>query len=747
MTRNIHRSKPVAATRRAKKVVDIENIEKKRPAQAAKEDPRVATGVGNLDALLEGGLPRGSVTMVSGPPGSGKTILAQQIGFHNATRKTAPVLYFSTLSEPTAKTLRYLSRFSFFNPTALERSMRFIDLGVILRSDGLAATFELIMQNVKKLKPSMVMIDSFKVFDDLAKSQDELRKFGYELAVNLMAWEVTGLLLGEYALPEVQTNPLFSITDGMIMMTQREQAGEQQRFIQVMKMRGTKHSRDEHTFQIHSGGVDVFAPRVTIRREAYADTHDRCRTGISKLDELLGEGIPRGSTLLVSGVAGTGKTVLGLELIYRGALAGEKGIVFSFEETTERLLSSARGFGWDFQTQIDKGMIELVFIPQPDILVESHLLMMQERVAKMGAKRIALDSLSVFLHKVSDPQICREKTFQLASIVQNAGAVGFFTTDVPYGSEKISRFGVEETVVDGVIILSAQEERFERHRYLEVYKLRNTAHLKGRHNMMIDHGGISIFPRYSTAEPNTAAKAIDPSRRLSTGVAGLDALLGGGIISGSVTLISGSAGAGKTTMGMQFVVDGARRGEKGAYVSLEQEPEHILVSASTLGLELADLRDKKMVTVDYLGSARLRANQLLSILAERVIATGAKRLVLDGTDRLLTDAMRPEELRDVLFTLVSRIRGLGVTTWFSLEARSLFIGDDVTERSLSAIADNLILLRYQEMHNELNRTLTIIKTRNSDHDPAHHTYEIAQGGVRVLHAKPRRRTPARASLR
>jgi circadian clock protein KaiC len=741
MIRNIHRSRSLAAKPLRAKEVD----EKRRPALNA-DEVRVSTSVRNLDALLDGGLPRGSVTMVAGPPGSGKTILAQQIGFHNAKRKTAPVLYFSTLSEPTAKTLRYLSRFSFFEPTAIERSMRFIDLGVILRSDGLAATFDLIMQHVKKLKPSMVVIDSFKVFDDLAKSQEELRKFGYEIAVNLMAWEVTTLLLGEYAMPDIQTNPLFSITDGLIMMTQREQAGEQQRFVQVIKMRGTKHSRDEHTFQIHDGGINVFAPRVTIRREPYADTQDRCRTGVSKLDELLGEGIPRGSALLVSGVAGTGKTVLGLELIYRGALAGEKGIVFSFEETAERLLSSARAFGWDFETQIEKGMIELVFIPQPDILVESHLLMMQERVEKMGAKRIALDSLSVFLHKVDDPQICREKTFQLASIVQNAGAVGFFTTDVPYGSEKISRFGVEETVVDGVIILSAVEERFERHRYLEVYKLRNTAHLKGRHNMVIDKSGIDIFPRYSVAEPR-AVPALDPSRRLPTGVPGLDALMGGGVISGSVTLVSGSAGAGKTTMGMQFVVEGARRGENGAYVSLEEEPEHLISTATTLGLELADQRAKKMVTVDYLGSARLRANQLLSILAERAIATRAKRLVLDGTDRLLTDSMRPEELRDVLFTLVSRLRGLGVTTWLSLEASSLFAGDDVTERSLSAIADNLILLRYQEVQNELNRTLTIIKTRNSDHDPARHTYEIAQGGVRILHARSRRRTPARASLR
>src|SRR5438477_12785968 len=142
-------------------------------------------------------------------------------------------------------------------------------------------------------------------------------------------------------------------------------------------------------------------------------------------------------------------------------------------------------------------MVEIEFIPQPDIMVEAHLLMMRERVQALGARRVVVDSVSVFLHKIKDPQIAREKTFQLATIVQNAQAVGFFATDIPYGSSQLSRFGVEETVVDGVILLSSTEEGVERRRYLEVYKLRNTAHLRGRHNMLIGPGGVSVFPRYT----------------------------------------------------------------------------------------------------------------------------------------------------------------------------------------------------------------------------------------------------------
>ncbi|MBS1123661.1 MAG: hypothetical protein H6Q90_5889, partial [Deltaproteobacteria bacterium] len=203
----------------------------------------------------------------------------------------------------------------------------------------------------------------------------------------------------------------------------------------------------------------------------------------------------RGSSLLIAGAAGTGKTVMLLEFVYRGALAGEKGILFSFEETEERLRATARGLGWDLDAEIERGNVAIVFIPQPNILVERDLLMMKERIEAMGAMRVAIDSVSVFLYKVSESSAVRTKIFQIATVVQNVGAVGFFATDIPYGANQLSRFGVEETVVDGAILLSATEQGTERQRYLEVYKLRNTAHVTGRHEMAIGPGGITVFPR------------------------------------------------------------------------------------------------------------------------------------------------------------------------------------------------------------------------------------------------------------
>jgi len=692
---------------------------------------RIETGIRNLDALFTGGLPKATVSVVAGPPGAGKTILTQQICFHNASPRSR-VLYFNTLSEPTAKTLRYLSQFEFFDPERLEADIQFVDLGRILRTKGLEETSALVMEHVKKVKPAIVVIDSFKVFDDLAKSKEELRKFGYELAIQLMAWEITTFLLGEYGPDDIRTNPLFSIIDGMILMSQREQAGEQQRIIQIAKMRGSEHSRDEHTFVIRDSGIEVYAPRVTIRREDTGPTPPRCKTGISRLDDLVGDGIPRGSSLLVAGVAGTGKTVLSLEFVYRGALAGEKGIVFSFEETDERLRASARDLGWDLDREIDRGMVEIVFIPQPNIMVEKHLLMMRERIESMKARRVVVDSVSVFLHKVRDPQIAREKIFQLASVVQNTQAVGFFATDIPYGSTQISRFGVEETVVDGVILLSAALEGLERQRYIEIYKLRNTAHLKGRHSLDIGAGGITIFPRYDV-EPELASPPppVAVGRRVPSGVARLDELLAGGFLERSVTLVSGSAGIGKTTLACQFLAEGAKRKEPGLYVALEEGPGQILSTSSSLGLPLEKAVEDGLAELVYVARDRVRPSQLLSLLTEKIRAQKTRRLVIDSVSHLGTEGMTDDELRRLLYALAVRFKALDVTTLLTLESPDMYSTETITDRRFSPVADNLIVLRYARAGGILRQTLTVVKSRGTTHDFGTYEFTISKGGIRI----------------
>lgn len=710
---------------------------KKEESPMTAKNDLISTGIRNLDEMLAGGLIRGSSTAIAGPPGSGKTILAQEIAFRNATPEN-PVLFFSTLSEPGAKTLFYLKKFSFFDQKTFDESLRFVDLGILLRTKGLRPTLELFIERITKVRPALVVVDSFKVFEDMAASREDLRKFSYEFVVNLIARKCTTLFLGEYPGADFERNPLNSIIDGVITMNQRDASGEHQRFIQVVKMRGLAHSRDEHTFRITQKGIEIFAPRLTIRRSEPAAMvppgAPRCRVGIPKLDDLLGGGIPRGSSLLIAGVAGTGKTVLGLEFVYRGALVGEKGIVFSFEETDQRLRAEARGLGWDLDGQIEKGLVKIVFIPQPEILVEHHLLMMQEEIEAMGAARVAVDSLSVFLHKLKDEKIAREKVFQLASVVQNAGAVGFFATDIPYGSDQISRFGVEETVVDGVIILTSTAEGLERQRYIEIYKLRNTAHLKGRHSMQIDTGGIQVFPRYREQEDrNMAPPPAKVAQRLSSGIAGLDKLLGAGLLARSMTLVSGSSGIGKTLVGMQFLLEGALRGQPGLFVTLEEAPAEILANAAALGLPLQKAVDDGLIDIVYLPPTHIRSTQLLAVLTDRIKQKKTLRLVLDSTTHIVASGMSRDDVRELVYDLAVRFKGLGVTSLFTLESDLMYSTDSSTDtyRGFAPLSDNVVVLRYIPSFNKVISTLMVVKTRGSTHDHGLYAFTISKGGVKI----------------
>lgn len=457
---------------------------------------RMGTGIRNLDGILKGGIPENSVIVLGGNPGSGKTICAQQIGFFNATPER-PVVFFQTLSEPTVKTLTYLKQFRFFDQEKLEKSVHFIDLGDMINTRGLAQGVQLLLQNIRKIRPALLVIDSFKAFDDLASSREEYRKFCYEVAIKLVAWQCTSLLLGEFGQKDVENSPLFSVVDGYFHFSQELVSGEQQRFIRVVKLRGTDHNRDAHPLVITNHGMEIYAPRVTIQHNSASDWIDLKlslhSTGIKSLDEVVGSGIPAGSSILIAGATGTGKTLLSLEFLYRGAKEfNEKGIGFFFEETIYRIRLTAQNMGWDFDSELKRGYLEIVSIPQPEIIVERDLLMIHERIKGLKAKRVVIDSVSVLLSRISSPQAAREKMYQLTTIIHENNSIGFFGADTPFGTNQLTHFEVEEAMVDGIIILTANDEGLRRNRYLEVYKLRNTAHWNGRYSMVIAKGGIKL---------------------------------------------------------------------------------------------------------------------------------------------------------------------------------------------------------------------------------------------------------------
>ena len=199
----------------------------------------------------------------------------------------------------------------------------------------------------------------------------------------------------------------------------------------------------------------------------------------------------------------------------------------------------------------------------------------------------------------------------------------------------------------------------------------------------------------------------------------------------SVTLVSGSTGVGKSTFGLQFLLEGAKRREPGLYVTLEEGPEQLLASADALGLPLRAAVDAGLVQILYISREDIRAGQFLTVLADRLKALKASRVVLDAATQMLTEHMASDEFRHVLYKLVVRFKTLGITSVVMLEAASLFSTERVTELGLSPIADNLLMLRYKETEGRLAPTLTIVKTRGSDHDRGTHAITVGKGGMRV----------------
>ena len=228
-----------------------------------------------------------------------------------------------------------------------------------------------------------------------------------------------------------------------------------------------------------------------------------------------------------------------------------------------------------------------------------------------------------------------------------------------------------------------------------------------------------------------APPAVEHTRRLSTGIPRLDELLGGGLLPRSVTLVSGSTGTGKTTLGMQFLLEGAKRKQRGIFVTLEEGPAQILASAGALSLSLREAVDAGMVNIIYLSRASVRAGQFSSLLTEAIKSHKAQRLVLDSASYFVTYGVDEDELRQLLYGLVRRLKTLGVTSLFTLESKALFTMDQITDRDLSPTSDNLIVLRYDDEAERLDPFIAVVKTRGSAHDPGLYRYAFGEGGIRI----------------
>jgi circadian clock protein KaiC len=464
---------------------------------------KLPTGVPGLDEILGGGLPEYSFNIIAGAPGGGKTTLAHQVVFANATPER-PALYFTVLGEPALKMLRYQQQFQFFDPDKLNKAVRFINLSQVVLEKDLEAVLAEIVKEVEAASPSVVVVDSFrtvvrKVGGNTAEA--DLQVFIQKLALHLTSWQATTFLIGEYTEGEIRDNPVFTVADGLFWLYQQVERNSIVRKLQVMKLRGQASVPGLHTFRITANGVQAF-PRtfgLTGRRDTTRERR-RLTSGVPGLDAMLGGGISEGDSVLVAGPSGTGKSVLATQFIAEGLRRGEPGIVAIFEERPEEYVGRAIHLGMDFAKPQQDGKLTIVYLRPLDLSVDETMREILDAVERTGAKRVVIDSLAGFEMALAPGFRAdfRESLYRMIGALTRTGVTIVSTVEVTetFTELALSPYSIS-FLSDDIIRLRYVEIGGQLRKVLMVVKVRAGNHSKDICEYEITAEGLQVGARLS----------------------------------------------------------------------------------------------------------------------------------------------------------------------------------------------------------------------------------------------------------
>lgn len=463
---------------------------------------------------------------------------------------------------------------------------------------------------------------------------------------------------------------------------------------------------------------------------------DLVYTGITGLDDILLGGIKQGNILLVEGAPGAGKTTLGLEFIYRGvANFGEPGLIISFELSPEKLLRDAAGFGWDFKALERKGKLKIIYTSPSVILQElqSHEGLLMTEMKRMGAKRILIDGLTPLklFGEIFNGRPFRDSLHLLVETLQRQEVTAVLTREVPSSeAARAAEFSHEQFICDTILTLRNEPRGRSNIRSIEVSKSRGQDFISGKHTMRIEpERGVRIYRR-AQARPRGPIEQPTSTKRSSLGVPAVDEMIGKGVFDGSVTLVVGVSGTGKTVLGVQFLVDGAKQGKKCLLVTLDEHPAQIMRNALGLGLDLQKYVDDGTVQVYYESPQEIELDVHFHNITRLMDEHKAERVLVDSLAAYHVHETDKREFRDFIYALTTHMKDRLVTAFLNYESPELLgvsqIGEDL---KASTIVDNIILLNYVEFSNRLRRAITVPKARGSAPSRVTREYTIQRGGI------------------
>lgn len=456
-------------------------------------------------------------------------------------------------------------------------------------------------------------------------------------------------------------------------------------------------------------------------------------TGISGLDEILDGGLPRGRPTIITGRAGCGKTLLSMEFLVRGAREfGEPGVFVSFEEAPRELVQNMASLGFDVAGLEAEGklLLEHVHVERSEIEetgeydLEGLFIRLAYAIDQVGAKRIVLDTLEALFAGLPNQMILRAELRRLFRWLKDRNMTAVITAE--RGEGTLTRHGLEEYVSDCVILVDHRVEDQLTTRRLRVVKYRGSTHGTNEYPFLIGEHGISLLPITSVGLQHTAS-----NERLSTGIERLDNMLGGqGYYRGSTILISGTAGAGKSSFAAQFAHASAQRGERCLYVALEESEQQILRNMRSIGLDLRPAAAAGLLQF-YNARPTLYGLEMHLVMIHKLVQEFQPQLVIIDPITNLTSVGNTHEVKAVLMRLVDFLKTLQVT---ALVTSLTDAADNVEESEvgISSLMDLWILLRMIEANGERNRGIYVLKARGMPHSNQIREFRMSNNGIELL---------------
>jgi circadian clock protein KaiC len=488
---------------------------------------RLPSGVVGLDEILGGGIPEFSFNIIAGSPGCGKTTLAHQIVFANATLRR-PALYFTVLGEPAIKMLRYQQQYSFFDLSKVNQAVHFINLNDSILHKSFDEILRDITSEVEAREPGIVVVDSFRSVARRVGRHDspemDVQYFIQRLALLLTSWQATTFLIGEYTPEEVHGNSVFTVCDGLFWLTQNVERNSVVRKLQIMKLRGQASVPGLHSIRIGDYGLQAFSRTLGLTtKKTRKGPRRRLSCGIPALDQMLGGGILEGDSVLLAGPSGTGKSVLATQFVIEGLRAGEGAIIAIFEERPADYTARAATLGMDLTTPLNQGALELLYLRPLDLSVDETMQEILDGIKRTGAKRLVIDSLTGFEMALTPGFRVdfRESLYRMIVALTGVGVTIISTVEIEdsFTSFAFSQYAIS-FLTDEIIRLRYVEIEGSIRRVLVVVKTRAGDHSKEIREYAITDTGISIiesslneFKALTTGLPSAAS-----SRSTSLGV-------------------------------------------------------------------------------------------------------------------------------------------------------------------------------------------------------------------------------------